>query len=163
MGAVTVSTHVAAKVIAAQPVSDPATPAESLNASAEARVSPAQTAAAEGAEGKPLVVEHDTDRQAKRAADREAGIGKHGAREPIPDEGLREGSQAGQGDPGTRTSYRNPENGAVVHNDPYGHDYGDGNTIGPHWGVTPPPQPGVKTKTTHHTYPPPATKQGGPQ
>ena len=92
------------------------------------------------------IIHHPSERAARRAAERESGMGKHGGREQLPDQKLRPGSQAPQGDPGVRTEVRSTDTGRVVHHDPYGHR--DGN-IPPHYGVS---GPGVNG-TTHHTYP----------
>ncbi len=91
-------------------------------------------------------VPHPSKRAARRAAEREAGMGKHGRREVLPDQPLRPGSQAPTGPRGTRTEVRSPETGRTVHHDPYGHKSGN---IDPHYGVN---GPGVEG-TTHHTYP----------
>jgi RHS repeat-associated protein len=86
---------------------------------------------------------------AKRAADRAAGIGKHGQRTPERQVPLRPGAQSPQGDPGERTEYENPENGAVVHHDPYGNYYPETDEgIGPHYGVQHP-----DGSEEHFTYP----------
>ena len=89
-------------------------------------------------------MEKGSEREARRAAEREAGMGKHGGREQLPDQPSRPGSRAPQGDPGVRTEVRSTDTGLTVHHDPYGHL--DGN-IPPHYGVDSP------TGTTHFTYP----------
>ena len=94
-------------------------------------------------------VHHPSEGAAKRAAEREAGMGKHGGREKLPDEKLKTGSQAPEGDPGVRTSVRSTDTGDVVHHDPYGHKFPDGPNIKPHYGVNP---EGGKQTETHHTY-----------
>ena len=99
-----------------------------------------------GGGSEPRVVQHPSEWAARRAAEREAGMGKHGIREALPDEPLRPGSQAPTGDPGVRTQIRSPRTGRTVHHDPYGHKSGN---IPPHYGVE---GPGVQG-TTHHTYP----------
>ncbi len=96
-------------------------------------------------DGGPRIVEHPSQRAARRAAEREGGMGRHGLREDseVP---LRPGSQAPSGPRGVRPEARSPESGRTVHHDPYGHR--DGN-IPPHYGVE---GPGIDG-TTHHTYP----------
>ena len=85
---------------------------------------------------------------AYRAAMRNSGIGANGARTEatVP---LRPGSQSPTGAPGVRTEWTNPDNGAVVHHDPYGNYYGpeSPNNIGPHYGVEFPNGP-----TEHFPY-----------
>jgi RHS repeat-associated protein len=98
--------------------------------------------------GKAIIVSHPSERAARRAAEREAGMGKHGRREELPPEDLDVGSRSPQGDPGQHTSYRSPDTGGVVHHDPYGHRFEDGTIIPPHYGAERPGHP-----TTHHTYP----------
>jgi len=92
------------------------------------------------------IVQHPSKRAARRAAEREAGMGKHGGREVLPQQELHPGSQAPQGPRGTRTEVRSTDTGNVVHHDPYGHK--DGN-IPPHYGV----DHADGSPTTHHTYP----------
>jgi RHS repeat-associated protein len=91
-----------------------------------------------------------TKRAAYRAAMRMAKIGKNG-RKVRKEVELHEGSISPQGPPGTRTEWTNPDNGAVVHYDPYGTNYGPNNpeNIGPHFGVE---QPG-QTGTEHFVFP----------
>ncbi len=98
----------------------------------------------EGKPGKPIVIKHPSKKAARRAAQRDSGMGKHGGREILPDKPSRPGSKAPQGDPGVRTETRSTDTGKVVHHDPYGHK--DGN-IPPHYGVDSP------SGTIHHTYP----------
>jgi hypothetical protein len=93
----------------------------------------------------PEIVNHGSQRAARRAANRDAGIGKHGRSEPLADDEFRAGSRPAVGGPGTRKSWTNPDNGAVVHHDPWGHRDG---AIPPHYGVEAPGRP-----TRHHTYP----------
>jgi RHS repeat-associated protein len=95
-----------------------------------------------------LVIMCVTKRAARRAALRAAGIGKNGARQQLPPEPLRPGSQAPTGPPGTRTTVVDPQTGAKVHYDPWGHRLPDGTTIPPHYGVEIPGQP-----TKHFTWP----------
>jgi RHS repeat-associated protein len=98
----------------------------------------------DGAEGRPKIVEHPSERAARRAAEREAGMGKHGGRtEPRVVE-LRPGSRSPHGDPGVRTEVTSTDTGRTVHHDPCGHADG---SIPPHYGVDTP------GGTTHHTYP----------
>lgn len=93
------------------------------------------------------VVEHASQRAARRAALREAGIpaGTSPAR-AVPS---NPGSQAPTGTRGTRAEW-NPSSDANVgvHHDPYGHLFPDGSTIKPHYGVDVPGK-----STVHHTYP----------
>jgi RHS repeat-associated protein len=102
--------------------------------------------------GGPIIVRCPSKAAARRAADREAGIGKHGQREPLPPEPLRPLSRSPTGEPGMRESWTNPErpphDRPTVHNDPYGHRFGDGSTIAPHYQVDHPTRP-----TVHFTYP----------
>ncbi len=98
--------------------------------------------------GEPDIVEHSSERAARRAAEREAGMGRHGDRERLPNEPLAPGSQSPEGDPGERTIIRYPGTGRSVHHDRYGHRFPDGDTIPPHYGVDSP-----EGGTTHHTYP----------
>jgi RHS repeat-associated protein len=93
-------------------------------------------------------VHHDSMRAARRAAEREAGMGKHGGREQLPDQKPHKHSQSPEGDPGIRTEVRSTDTGRVVHHDPYGHGPAKGN-YPPHYGVE---GPGI-SGTTHHTYP----------
>jgi hypothetical protein len=78
-------------------------------------------------------------------------MGKHGARERLPDQPLHPGSQAPEGPRGVRTEVRDPNTGRVVHHDPYGNYYKDSpsQSVGPHYGVEGPGLDG----TSHHTYP----------
>ncbi|WP_081752883.1 polymorphic toxin-type HINT domain-containing protein [Kallotenue papyrolyticum] len=99
--------------------------------------------------GKPIVVEHPSKRAARRAAEREAGMGKHGSREVLEPEEFNPGSRPPSGDPGKRQRVRSPETGRIVHHDPWGHKWPDGSTIPPHYGVDYP----RSRPTTHHTYP----------
>lgn len=102
-------------------------------------------ALSKGSAGAAKLVAHPSQRAARRAAEREAGMGKHGAREALPDQKPHPGSQSPQGDPGVRTEARSTDTGNIVHHDASGHR--DGN-IPPHYGVDSPGKP-----TTHHTYP----------
>ena len=95
-------------------------------------------------EGTADIVSHPSQRAARRAAERQAGMGRHGGREQLPDQPLRPGSRSPQGDPGVRTETRSTDTGRTVHHDPYGHRDG---SIPPHYGVDGP------DGTTHHTYP----------
>jgi RHS repeat-associated protein len=108
-----------------------------------------QQGRADAAGGKPRIVEHPSERAARRAAERAAGMGRHGTREPLPDQPLAPGSQAPTGPRGVRTEARSPDTGRVIHQDPYGHSLPDGEVIPPHYGVE---GPGLEG-TTHHTYP----------
>lgn len=96
------------------------------------------------AEDKGIIIPHRTQKAARRAAYRDAGIGKHGAREPVSTKKLKPGSQSPHGDPGVRTEVKSKDTKKVVHHDPYGHRQGD---IPPHYGVNSP------NGTVHHTYP----------
>ncbi len=96
--------------------------------------------------GASRVVHHPSQRAARRAAEREAGMGRHGGREVLPDQPLRPGSQSPQGAPGSRTEVRSRDTGRTVHHDPYGHRDGG---MPPHYGVEGPGMVG----TTHHVYP----------
>jgi RHS repeat-associated protein len=89
-----------------------------------------------------------TQRQARQEAFRTSGIGRNGTRVESTVE-LRPGSRSPGGDPGARTEWLNPNNGAVVHHDPYGNYYGPGDpqNIGPHYGVEFPGQ-----RTIHFPY-----------
>ena len=92
----------------------------------------------------PKIIPHGSQRAARRAAEREAGMGRHGGRERLPDQPLRPGSRSPHGDPGVRTEVRSTDTGRTVHHDPYGHR---ADSIPPHYGVDGP------SGTTHHTYP----------
>lgn len=92
------------------------------------------------------IIEHGSQRAARRAADRDAGMGKHGGREQLP--ALRPGFQATEGPRGVRTETRSTDTGNTVHHDPNGTRYNDGTATPPHYGVDTPGQP-----TRHHTYP----------
>ena len=89
----------------------------------------------------------------RRQAMRAAGIGRNGSsagpgrKVPFRDNNGR--SASSQGDPGQRTEWVNPDNGAIVHHDPYGTYYGPGSpdNIGPHYGVN---YPGGSTE--HFPY-----------
>jgi len=94
------------------------------------------------------IVEHSSQGAARRAAQREAGMGKHGGRQQLPDQPLRPGSQSPTGERGVRTEVRSTDTGDVVHHDPHGTRYEDGTVTPPHYGVN---RPG--TSTVHHTYP----------
>jgi len=100
----------------------------------------------------PIIVAHPSEAAAKRAAERQAGMGKHGGREILPPEPLAAGSRSPQGPIGEHTSVRSTDTGGIVHHDPFGHLIvdKDGSTtiIPPHFGVELPGQP-----TVHHTYP----------
>jgi RHS repeat-associated protein len=103
------------------------------------------------AHGKAVILPHPSERAARRAAMREAGIGKHGPRvvAQVPE---REGSQAPHGERGMRTEIRDPTNpnAPTVHHDPWGHHYPDKKeVIPPHWGV----DYKDDRPTTHHVYP----------
>jgi RHS repeat-associated protein len=54
-----------------------------------------------GEDGSPVIIPHDTERQARRAAERDAGVGRHGPREERT-EPYNQGSQAPTGDRGRR-------------------------------------------------------------
>jgi RHS repeat-associated protein len=99
-------------------------------------------------EGQPLIIRHPSERAARRAAERDAGMGRHGAREALPAEKNAPGSQAPQGDPGVRTGSRSTDTGGTVHHDQNGHRFPDGQTIDPHYNSQYPGQP-----VQHHTYP----------
>ena len=96
------------------------------------------------------IAHHSSRSAARRAARREAGMGKHGGVEQLPDQPLRPGSQAPTGPRGTRTEVQSTDTGDIVHHDPYGTRYQDGSVTPPHYGVDRDGQP-----TTHHTYPSP--------
>lgn len=87
---------------------------------------------------------HPSQKAARRAAERQAGMGKHGGRKQLPDQPSRPGSKEPQGDPGVRTEVSSIDTGRTVHHDPYGHKK---DNIPPHYGVDTP------GGTTHHTYP----------
>lgn len=99
---------------------------------------------AAASKGGPQKIEHPSKSAARRAAEREAGMGRHGARENLPEQALRPGSQSPMGDPGVRTETKSPRTGRTVHHDPDGHKK---DVIPPHYGVDGP------NGTTHHTYP----------
>ena len=101
-------------------------------------------AAIEAQKNTSNIVNHPSKKASRRAALRQAGMGKHGGREQLPDKPLRSGSRSPQGDPGVRTEVRSTDTGRTVHHDPYGHK---ANNIPPHYGVDTP------GGTTHHTYP----------
>ena len=96
------------------------------------------------------IAHHSSQSAARRAARREAGMGKHGGVEQLPDQPLRPGSQAPTGPRGTRTEVQSTDTGDIVHHDPYGTRYQDGSVTPPHYGVERDGQP-----TIHHTYPSP--------
>ena len=95
-------------------------------------------------------VPHLSQKAARRAAERQAGMGKHGGKEQLPDQPLRPGSRSPQGDPGVRTEVRSTDTGRIVHHDPYGHKK---DNVPSHYGVDTP------GGTTHHTYPSPHNPQ----
>lgn len=100
----------------------------------------------------PILIPHPSERAARRAADRDAGMGKHGARvqSADPDDTVfRPGSRPRDRDPGPREVYEDPVTGNRRHHDPYGHLQEDGSTIPPHHGV----EPADGSPTRHHTYP----------
>ena len=88
---------------------------------------------------------HPTEKAARRAAYRHAGMGKHGGRVQLPNQRLKKGSQSPIGEPGVRTEVRSTRTGKVVHYDPYGHKK---DNVPPHYGVNI-----SESKTTHHIYP----------
>jgi RHS repeat-associated protein len=94
----------------------------------------------------PLTTSHPSQRAAMRAAQRDAGMGSHGARSTVTVP-LSPGSRSPQGAPGVRTEVTNPYNGQSYHHDPYGHNF-EGQTIGPHYGVEK-----TSGETMHHLYP----------
>ena len=96
------------------------------------------------------IAHHSSQSAARRAARREAGMGKNGGVEQLPDQPLRPGSQAPTGPRGTRTEVQSTDTGDIVHHDPYGTRYQDGSVTPPHYGVDRDGQP-----TIHHTYPSP--------
>jgi hypothetical protein len=91
---------------------------------------------------------HQSKRAARRAAEKDAGMGKHGGREQLPDKELRKGSRSPQGEPGARTEVKSADTGEVVHHDPYGTRYDDGDVTPPHYGVDK-----ADGSSVHHTYP----------
>ena len=95
-------------------------------------------------EGDPKIVDHPSQSAARRAAEREAGMGKHGARTDSKEVDLRPGSRSPEGPPGVRTEVTSTDTGRTVHHDPFGHK---SDNIPPHYGVDTP------GGTTHHTYP----------
>jgi len=104
----------------------------------------ASSAAGGVGRSEPKIIEHPSQKAARKAAQREAGMGKHGRRKKLPNKPLRPGSRSPQGDPGVRTEVQSADTGKIVHHDPYGHKV---DNIGPHYGVDGP------NGTTHHTYP----------
>lgn len=105
----------------------------------------------------PVIIPHDTERQARRAAERDAGMGRHGPREERVED-YKPGSRSPAGDPGRRRVTENssdpPGRRRSVEHDRYGHRFPDGSTIPPHYGSRTPGQP-----TRHHTYPSPHNPQ----
>ncbi|RLB54277.1 MAG: hypothetical protein DRJ42_09585 [Deltaproteobacteria bacterium] len=99
--------------------------------------------------GVPLgtdIVAHGSERAARRAALREAGIpaGTPASRAVTPHRGSRPRDADG-----TRAEWESVSDANVeVHHDPYGHRYPDEATIPPHYGVEVPGRP-----TRHHMYP----------
>ncbi|MGC4070548.1 MAG: RHS repeat-associated core domain-containing protein [Polyangiaceae bacterium] len=104
-----------------------------------------------GCGGTSNTIHHPSKRAARRAAERDAGMGRHGGRRRLPDQELHPGSQAPQGPRGVRTETESTDTGRVVHHDPYGNNFPDdpSQTVGPHYGVE---GPGIDG-TIHHTYP----------
>ena len=101
-----------------------------------------------------------SQRAARRAAQRKAGMGIHGARHPVHTQRAKPGSQAPEtarayghitGDRGNRTEVKCKETGRVVHHDPWGHRFGQGScNITSHYGVE--VTEGGKHTTYHFTY-----------
>jgi RHS repeat-associated protein len=99
----------------------------------------------------PRIVEHPSQRAARRAAEREAGMGRNGGRQQLPDQPLHPGSQSPEGPRGVRTEVQSTDTGRIVHHDPFGNHFADNpsQSVGPHYGVE---GPGIDG-TTHHVYP----------
>jgi hypothetical protein len=119
------------------------------NASAVTRAERRVADAVEAASRTPTVVAHPSQRAARRAALRQAGVpaGTPPSRR-VPS---RPGSQAASGPRGERTEWSPVSDGNVgVHHDPNGHLFPDGSTIPPHYGVDIP-----GGSTVHHVYPSP--------
>jgi hypothetical protein len=107
-----------------------------------------------GPENTGTIVGHPSQPAARRAADRDAGMGVHGGREELPDQPLRAGSQSPTGERGVRTETKSTDTGDVVHHDPYGTRYDDGTVTPPHYGVDRNPAgPRAGEPAVHHTYP----------
>lgn len=97
--------------------------------------------------GEPNVKEHPSKRAARKAAQREAGMGIHGESEELPETKFSLGSRPSDQQAGNRQTTRSVDTGGVVHHDPWGHLYSDGSTMNPHYGAE------TSSGTTHHTYP----------
>ena len=93
------------------------------------------------------IVYCDSQRAARRAAMRLAGIGKHGRREVLAPDNFRPGLLPKRGRAKPRVGYENPANEAKVYHDRYGHTYPDGTTMPPHWQVE------MGGEITHFVYP----------
>jgi RHS repeat-associated protein len=109
-----------------------------------------KAAESEGAAARPKETPHPSQRAARRAAEREGGMGKHGER-VTETKKLNGNSRAPEGPPGVRTEQFDPASKRTVHHDPYGNHYPDkpSSDVGPHYGVE---GPGLD-ETSHHTYP----------
>ena len=93
-------------------------------------------------------VSRDSERAARRAAERETGMGKHGTRRSD-DKPYRCGSQNPEtaGDRGTREVFVDPSSGGRVAHDANGHNFGPDVIVPPHYnGYTP-------SGETRHFYP----------
>jgi hypothetical protein len=62
-----------------------------------------------------VIVQHPSASAARRAAEREAGMGKHGPRFLIDDSPYHPGSRSPTGPPGQRKTYQDPRTGGQVH------------------------------------------------
>lgn len=97
--------------------------------------------------GGTVIIEHSSERAARRAALREAGIpaGTPPSR-AVP---AHAGSRAPSGPPGERLEWDPVSDQRIgAHYDKYGHSFPDGTSIPPHYGVD---IPGKATR--HHTFP----------
>jgi RHS repeat-associated protein len=91
-------------------------------------------------------ITHGSERAARRAAEREAGMGKHGSRTSV-DEPYNPGSQNPSGPRGTRERTRSDDTGSIVARDDNGHNF-PGEPVPPHYNVNHP-----NGKETRHYYP----------
>ena len=93
----------------------------------------------------PSIVEHPSQGAARRAAFRDADIPTSNPPAPTT-EPLRPGSRSPTGPPGEREVWTNPTDPSrTVHHDPFGHQFPDGEPIGPHYKADP--------SGPHHCYP----------
>ena len=103
----------------------------------------------------------NSQEEAWAGARKEAGWPDGGETVEIGRDPLQPGSQSPQGPRGEHTRYGHisegpdgelVENPNVIHEDPYGHDFRDGDVVGPHYGVN---LGGGSQTSGHYTWPSP--------